>query len=117
MGSWEKMRKFENGTLGKAMQIEAVYTKGGISWSGKVEKRGIYIHFSNVTVEQGCVKSMPQKDFKIFWKELPRISSKALSNANMFLSEHKDTLFELFKENNRNTLLDLIQDNRSSYEL
>jgi translation elongation factor EF-G len=96
----------------KFLVIAVKYDLGGYNhFASKTDARGYKLYFSIKTIEDGWHKFTPTdgKNFKITIKEVKRQSKKTEEKIVDFIEEHKEELFEAFKEQDKNKCFEIIK--------
>lgn len=81
--------------------MEVLYDLGGTNYfSGNVDRRGVYIHFTKVTINgyRRTMQPLAEGNFKVFMVPLKRKSQKRMDEVFEILEIHALKLFELWKE-------------------
>ena len=111
---YKELEVLENGKK-RCLKIDVSYSKGGMNYfSGKAERRGIYIHFTEVerSEERGYASEsyglFSGSSFKILALELKRLSQKKLEEVFQAVYQIKEDLFEQQKALNKEILLQMI---------
>ena len=108
-GKFEVRHKLDNG---KTLKIETDYQKGGISFYGGMEQpRGIYIHFTEVTIDENGYYSFDLRAaYKVLFKQLSRGSKKQMELAGEFVETNKEKLIELYLAGSKQQVRRFIQE-------
>ena len=111
---YKELEVLENGKK-KCLKIDVSYSKGGMNYfSGKPERRGIYVHFTEVerSTESGYATESHMlfsgSSFKILAVELKRLSQKRLEEVFQAVYQIKEDLFEQQKALNKEILFQMI---------
>ena len=95
----------------KYLSIETTYQLGGTNYgTGQAEKRGIYLHFTTVDIEENYRRFSLYGDgnCKVFVKELKRKSQKQLELFHKYVLDNIEEFIESFNTDKQQlfTLID-----------
>ena len=93
------------------MDITVYHKDGGTNYFyNKQELKGIEVSFKQVEVDGCSTKYTPtdNTNFRIFIYEYKRKNQKKLDQANFFIQTHRDQLFDMYRELDRDSILQLL---------